>query len=475
MNEIIPVLLAGGSGTRLWPLSREAYPKQFLKIIGNKSLFQESALRLTSSKKVKFKPHITLTTSEFRFFIIQQLIDIGINPGPIIIEPEAKNTAPAILSAALFVENKNDDCILLVSPSDHLIPDTNEFHKAVSKGLEDVQKGKIVTFGIQPTSAETGYGYLELEKVNQNKTLNVVRFIEKPDRETAEKMIVANNYLWNSGIFMFRPKDMIAAFKKHAPDILFAVQRSLKNAKLDLGFLKLDPKAWSNSRDVSIDYAIMEKVGKLSVIPFSVGWTDLGNWETVWQEMKPDKNGVSLSLHAHALDCSNTLLRSESYNQEIIGFGLKNIIAIAMPDAVLVAHKDKAQDIKHLVTVLKSKNIPQAKSSPKDHRPWGWFENLTISDSFKVKKISINPGSALSLQSHKHRSEHWIIVEGTAKVTIEEKIKLINKGESIFVPQHSKHRIENPYKLPIILIEVQLGQYLGEDDIIRYEDIYSRS
>ena len=475
MNEIVPVLLAGGSGTRLWPLSRASYPKQFLQILGDKSLFQESALRLKSSENIKFKPHITLTTSDFRFFVAQQLMDVEIDPGPIIIEPNSQNTAPAILSATLFAQSQNNDCIILVAPSDHVIPDTNGFHKAVNKGLKDVKKGKIVTFGIKPTRSETGYGYLELEKISENKTLNLVRFIEKPDKKSAEKMIALGNYLWNSGIIMFRPKDMITAFKKYAPDILFTVQKALKNAKTDLGFLRLDPEFWSKSRNISIDYAIMEKAENLSVVPFSEGWTDLGNWETVWQEMTPDKNGVSLSSHAHALDCSNTLLRSESYHQEIIGFGLKDIIAIAMPDAVLVAHKDKAQDIKNLVTELKSKNISQAEESLKDYRPWGWFETLTISDRFKVKKITIKPDSALSLQSHNHRSEHWIIVKGTAKVTIEEKVKMINEGESIFVPQRSIHRIENHGKLPIVLIEVQLGLYLGEDDITRYEDIYSRN
>ena len=474
MNEITPVLLAGGYGKRLWPFSRKSYPKQFLEFFGDKSLFQQSALRLISSEKINFNPHITITNSDFRFIIGQQLVEVGIDPGPIIIEPESKNTAPAILSSTLFAYNKNKDSILLIAPSDHVIPNINKFHDAVNLGLKEIQERKIVTFGIQPTHAETGYGYLELEEVIVNKVTNLISFVEKPDKETAKDMLTSGNYLWNSGIFLFRAKDMIEAFEKYAPDILFSTQEALTKTKIDLDFLRLDPKAWSKCRNVSIDFAIMEKAENLSVVPFYEGWSDLGNWEAVWQEMKPDNNGVSLSSNAHALQCSNTLLRSESNQQEIIGLGLNDIIAIAMPDSVLVAHKDKVQDIKGLVTYLKSKNISQAENSTKDHRPWGWFENIAVSDHFKVKKIYINPEAAISLQSHNHRSEHWIIVEGVAKVTIQEEVTFLKENQSIFVPKLSIHRVQNTGELPLIMIEVQMGKYLGEDDIVRYEDMYSR-
>ncbi|MDB9915501.1 mannose-1-phosphate guanylyltransferase/mannose-6-phosphate isomerase [Alphaproteobacteria bacterium] len=474
MNDITPILLAGGSGTRLWPLSRKSYPKQFINIVGDTSLFQKTALRLTSTENIMFKPHIIVTNTDYRFFVSQQLLNVGIDPGPIIIEPEAKNTAPAILSAILFGKDKDEETIFLVAPSDHIISNSSEFHKVINKGLKEVKKGKIVTFGIKPTHAETGYGYLELGKVKENEIVNLTSFIEKPDKKKAEKMILLGNYLWNSGIFLFRAKDIILLYKKFAQDILNAVQKSLKTSKTDLGFLRLDPNVWSKCKNISIDYAIMEKADNLSVIPFTAGWSDLGDWDAVWNEMEPDKNGVSLSSHAHAVSCNNTLLRSESKHQEIIGFGLNNIVAIATPDAVLIAHKDKVQNIKDLLAELKSKNISQIESSLKDHRPWGSFENLSMSNRFKVKKLNINPGASLSLQSHDHRSEHWVIIEGTARVTIGKKIKLINEGESIFVPQRAIHRIENPSTSPIILIEVQLGKYLSEDDIVRYEDIYSR-
>lgn len=474
MKSIIPVILAGGSGTRLWPLSRKSYPKQFSQIVSENSLFQQSALRLTSSKRIKFEPHITLTNSDFRFIVSQQLQAVGIDPGPILIEPESKNTAPAILLASLFACRENNDAVLLVTPSDHVFLDTNEFHDAVSLGLKETEAGKMVTFGIQPTHPETGYGYLELETVISNTVVNLVSFVEKPDKAKAIEMLTLGNYLWNAGIFLFRAKDMISAFKRYSPNLLSTIQKALEKAKPDLGFLRLDTEAWSCCENISIDYSIMEKAENLSVVPLSAGWADLGDWDAVWEKMGPDDNGVSLSSNAYALECSNTLLRSESKNQIIFGLGLKDIIAISMPDAVLVAHKDMAQDVKKVVANLKAKSICQAEVFPKDHRPWGWFERLGISDRFQVKRICVHPGAAISLQSHHHRSEHWVVVEGTAKVTVDNEVKLVTEGQSVYIPLGAIHRMENPGKLPIILIEIQTGTYLGEDDIIRYEDVYSR-
>lgn len=474
MKSIIPILLAGGSGKRLWPLSRKSYPKQFSNIIGENSLFQESALRLTSSDQILFEKHITVTNSDFRFIVTEQLQNIGVDPGPILIEPESKNTAPAILAATLYAMTKDKESILLVSPSDHLIPDIKTFHNTLSQGLEEVLNGKIVTMGIYPTRPETGYGYLSLTKAIKNKAMAVKQFTEKPDTATAHSMIKTGTYLWNAGIFLFKAADMITAFETFAPDILTLTKQSIDSAKTDLGFLRLNQEPWSMIENISIDYAIMEKAKNLVAIPYLSKWSDLGDWDTVWTELSKDQSGTALSEAAHAIDCTDTLLRSETLDQQIIGLGLKNIIAIAMPDAVLIAQKNKAQDVKKVVDYLKLKNIQQAESHPKDFRPWGWFESLKLDGCFQVKRIFVKPGGAISLQSHKHRSEHWIVVEGVAKVTIGDEIKLVNIGHSVYVPKGVIHRMENPSKSPMILIEVQIGNYLGEDDIERYEDLYSR-
>lgn len=474
MTEIIPVLLAGGSGTRLWPLSRKSYPKQFSNLIGDQSLFQQSALRLTSSDKVKFAPHLTMTSSDFRFIVGEQLQGVGIQPGPILIEPEGKNTAPAILAASLYALERDSDAILLVAPSDQVIPDVDAFHNAVLTGLDPIKDGNLVTFGITPTRPETGYGYLELSKQTSGEAVNLLRFVEKPDVSNAFKMLEASNYLWNAGIFLFRANDMIEAFERYAPDLIDNVKTALGEVKVDLDFMRLDPDAWSKCENISIDYAVMERAANLVAVPFSAGWSDLGGWDAVWSEMEQDGNGVSVSSHTHAIDCKNTLLRSESNELELVGLGLENIIAVAMPDAVLIAHKDRAQDVKKVVSKLKSQEISQAETFPKDHRPWGWFETLSIRSRFQVKRIFVEPGAALSLQSHYHRSEHWIVVEGTAKVTVDENVKLVTEGQSVYVPLGAVHRMENPGKVPMVLIEVQTGAYLGEDDIVRYGDIYNR-
>ena len=476
MNNIItPVLLAGGSGTRLWPLSRKSYPKQFSNLIGDQTLFQQSALRLTSSDVIKFGPHITMTNADFRFIVGEQLQGVGINPGPILIEPEGRNTAPAILAASIFAQDRDPEAVLLVAPSDHVIPDVEAFHEVLARGMDAVSNGKIVTFGITPTRAETGYGYLELSKTSDLDAVDLLRFVEKPDAVRAEQMLDAGNFLWNAGIFMFRACDMILAFEKHSHGILSPVKEALGAVKPDLDFLRLDPEAWSQCEDVSIDYAIMERADNLVAVPFSAGWSDLGGWDAVLQEMDRDDNGVAVSSNAHAIDCEDSLLRSESGALELVGLGLKDIIVVAMPDAVLVAHKNRAQDVKTVITKLKSESVKQAETLPKDHRPWGWFETLAIRGRFQVKRIFVKPGAALSLQSHHHRSEHWIVVEGTAKVTVDDRVELLTEGQSVYIPLGAVHRMENPGKVPMVLIEVQTGTYLGEDDIIRYEDVYDRS
>ena len=477
MTSIYPVLLAGGSGTRLWPLSRKSYPKQFSNVIDKITLFQNSAKRLLSSDSVDFAPHITLTNSDFRFIVVQQLQAVGINPGPILLEPESKNTAAAILAASIFAHSSDQDAILLVAPSDHLIPDTPEFHASIKVGLTHVQLGKIVTFGISPTHAETGYGYLELSAnpLDNYGCTDVKRFVEKPNIEQAEEMLAEGNFNWNSGIFLFRAQDIIDAFKTYAPKTLALALESVNDALPDLGFMRLAAEPWSMLQNVSIDYAIMEKAQNLVAVPYRSKWSDLGDWDAVWSESDQDASGNVVSLNAHEIDCQNSLLRSESSSQHVVGIGLDNIMAIAMHDAVLVANKERSQDVKKAVALLKTQKIAQAEVFTKDHRPWGWFESLALGDRFQVKRIFVCPGEALSLQSHHHRSEHWIVVEGTAEVTINEEVKLITEGESVYIPLGAIHRMKNPGKLPMILIEVQIGSYLGEDDIVRYEDIYSRN
>jgi mannose-1-phosphate guanylyltransferase/mannose-6-phosphate isomerase len=477
MTKIYPVLLAGGSGTRLWPLSRKSYPKQFSKLLGEQTLFQKSALRLLSSELIEFEKHIVVTNSDFRFITAEQLQEVGIEPGPILIEPSLRNTAPAILAATLFAQDVDPESILLVAPSDHIIPNSFDFHKAVMLGIEEVKNGKIVTFGITPTYPECGYGYLQIASDNQDNegAHKVTQFCEKPDIERAKRMLVSGDFLWNAGIFLFKAKDIISAFKKFHPKIFDLVQISLASAKIDLGFLRLNPANWDSLENISMDYAIMEKATNIVAVSFGTKWSDLGGWDAVWSESDKDHSGNALSENAHAIDCVDTLLRSENKEQEIVGLGLSDIIAIAMPDAVLVANKNQSQNVKKVVQHLKEQNIQQAEIFPKDHRPWGWFERLANGDRFQVKRILVNSGAALSLQSHRFRSEHWIVVQGTAKVTIADQVKLISEGESVYVPIGAVHRMENPTESPMILIEVQTGSYFGEDDIIRYDDVYARN
>lgn len=474
--KIVPVILCGGSGTRLWPLSRKSYPKQFARLTGAESLLQATARRLSGSfAGGSYAAPVVVTHNDLRFITTEQLLSIGIDPGAILIEPQGRNTAPAILAAALHIHASDPDAAMLVAPADHAIPDAAAFSAAVARGLPDLEHGRIITFGILPTRPETGYGYLHLQDgPREGHSIGLVRFVEKPDAARAAQMLAAGDHLWNAGIFLFRVADILQAYRTHAPDLVGPVTAAVAGAKADLGFLRLAPEPWAAVRDISIDYAVMEKSDRLRVIPFEAGWSDLGDWDAVWRASDRDARGVALTDHATAIDCHDTLLRVESGAVELVGIGLEGIVAVAMPDAVLVADRSRVQEVKLAVETLRARGARQADVFPRDFRPWGWFESLALGDRFQVKRITVTPGGALSLQSHVHRAEHWIVVQGTARVTVDSEVRLLTENQSVYIPLGAVHRLENPGKLPLVLIEVQTGSYLGEDDIVRYEDIYAR-
>lgn len=474
-KTIYPVLLCGGSGTRLWPLSRKSYPKQFSALLDGGTLFQASVRR---TQGAGFAAPVVVTNADFRFIVREQLESVGAAPAGVLIEPEGRNTAAAVLAAAVWLAARDPEAMVLVAPSDHVIPDSQHFRDVVLAATDAAAGGQIVTFGIQPNRPETGYGYLELAEAGQTKATSPVRlkgFVEKPDLANAKAMLADNQHLWNAGIFLFTVSTLIAAFEQHAPDILAGVKAAVEGAASDIGFVRLAAAPWAKLPNISIDYAVMEKASNLSVQPYHGAWSDLGDWDAVWRESGPDGVGVVTHGNATAIDCSNTLLRSEANGLHIVGIGLDNIVAVAMPDAVLIADKSRVQDVKLAVASLQKQRARQAETFPRDHRPWGWFESLVMGDRFQVKRIVVNPGAALSLQSHHHRAEHWIVVQGTARVTADETVKLITENQSVYIPLGAVHRMENPGRVPMILIEVQTGSYLGEDDIIRYEDVYARS
>lgn len=463
---ITPVLLCGGSGTRLWPLSRESYPKQFVPLVGQDSLFQQTVKRLSGPD---FADPVILTNAEFRFIVTEQLADAGQGASAILIEPEGRNTAPALLAAALHVSRQDPDALILAAPSDHVIRAAEAFRTAVATGIEPAKAGRIVTFGVTPRYPETGYGYLQIAGTpTPGAVADLLAFVEKPDAPDAARMVEAGTFFWNAGIFLFTAGTLISACKAHAPDLIEPVERALDLAEPDFGFLRLDPMAWSTAPQISIDYAVMERADNLSVVPFDAGWTDLGGWDAIWRESGPDAHGVARHGPVTDIACRNTLLRSESPGTELVAIGLQNMLAVAMPDAVLVADMSRAQEVRAAVKALQEKGVAQTATLPKTYRPWGQRDTLALGDGYSVNRISVHPGRGISLQRHQHRSEHWVVISGTARLTLDGKTHELTANQSIGIPAGAVHRLDNPGPGPLIVIEVQTGSYLGDDDITRY-------
>jgi mannose-1-phosphate guanylyltransferase/mannose-6-phosphate isomerase len=475
-GRVHPVILCGGSGIRLWPVSRRSYPKQFAELFPGGSLFQRTLGRVSgpSTRSEGFAAPLLLTNEDFRFIVAEQAAAAGTTDARIVIEPAGRNTAPAVCVAARLIAQQDPEGLLLVLPSDHLLADTAAFRLAVEEGAAAARAGHLVTFGIRPDRPETGYGYLELAGAPAAGAQPFTRFVEKPDAAAAERMLASGRFLWNSGMFVFAASAILDAFAEHAPAVDAACRAALETGRDDLDFLRLGAEAYGASPDISLDYAIMERVRGM-VVPVDVGWNDLGSWRTVWQESPRDGQGVAAGRNALAIDCRGSLLRSEHPDVQLVGVGLTDIVAVATRDAVLVADMNRAQDVRRAVEALKAEGAPQATEFPRCYRPWGWYETLALGPRFRVKQIMVRPGGILSMQSHFHRSEHWVVVAGSARITIAGEVRLLTENQSVYVPVGAVHRLENPGKVDLHLIEVQSGPYLGEDDITRYSDVYARN
>ncbi len=486
MLKIQPVVLSGGSGTRLWPLSREKYPKQLLSLVGDDSLLQATVRRVEGLGGVTLAAPMVVCNEEYRFVIAEQLRLMG-QSGSIVLEPMGRNTAPALTLAALAAIKNEADAVLLVMPADHVILDTAAFQAAVRQGAALADAGAVVTFGITPDAPETGYGYIQSGEAFDG-AKRIARFVEKPDLATAESYLAAGTYLWNSGIFMMKASVWMQAMAACRPDILRACQTAWDEGKEDGEFRRVGKEAFAQCPSDSIDYAVMERLATGEgvgagapanaalppgvVIPLSAGWSDVGAWDALWQVLPKDAAGNVAQGDVMLHDCNNTLALSEG--RLIACVGVSDLIVVETADAILVAHKDKTQDVKKIVDGLKKTGRAEGSMHRKVFRPWGWYDGVDAGERFQVKRIVVKPQGILSLQMHHHRAEHWIVVSGTAKVTRGEETYLVSENESTFIPLGTTHRLENPGRVPLEMIEVQSGSYLGEDDIVRFEDVYGR-
>jgi len=471
MTSVVPIILAGGVGARLWPVSRKSFPKQFAALIGGLSLFQQCVLRVQGDGFVK---PLIVTSEEYRFLVSQQLNDLGAD-ADIVLEPEGKNTAPAILAAAIIAQKREIDPLLLVMPSDHHIPDTKVFEKTVAEGLATAGRGGVVTFGVKPTRAETGYGYIETLPEQNELCRPVKGFHEKPDYSLAVELYTSGLYLWNTGIFLFKAKTILALARRLQPQMLSVVVNAVENGSTDLGYFRISTAEWTLVKADSIDFAIMEKADNIFCVNFQSTWSDLGDWRAIADLMECDSNNNFVSQNSTSVDCKNTMLWSSGHRMRLTGLGLENIVAVATDDAVLVANADRLQEVRKIVAALGSDGAPEATKHLKDYRPWGWFESLVMLPSYQVKRLHVHPQSKLSLQSHKHRSEHWVVVAGRATVFRDSEMFTLEPNTSVYIKAGQKHRLANETDEPLTVIEVQTGSYLGEDDIIRFEDVYHRS
>jgi mannose-1-phosphate guanylyltransferase/mannose-6-phosphate isomerase len=469
---LIPLILSGGSGTRLWPVSRKNLPKQFLALAGHGTLFQQTIAR--TRQLPDLAAPIVVASEDHRFLAADQLLEAGIEDATIVLEPLARNTAPAIALGALQALARDADAMLLVLPADHLIGDAGAFVDAVKQAMPLAAQDWLVTFGIRPDRAETGFGYIRRAETIGGGGYRVEQFVEKPDLTTAESYLADGGYDWNSGMFLFKASRYLEELATHAPTMLAAVREAHAKASTDLDFVRIDRDAFALVPDDSIDYAVMEKTQRAAVIPVSCAWSDIGSWSALWLTGNKDAQGNLWEGDIMAVDTRNSLLRSHDRHL-LATVGVDDLIVVTTPDATLVAHRDAAQDVKKIVEQLKAAGRSEHSLHRVVHRPWGSYDSLEAGERFQVKRIQVKPGASLSLQKHHHRAEHWIVVSGTAEVTCDDKVFLLGENQSTYIPLGSKHRLRNPGKVPLELIEVQSGSYLGEDDIVRFDDVYGRA